>query len=146
MPLHLRKLSVGTETIDGLEAWQAQRLAMAGPEGLMHVTRSWPRQADDILAAEGSIYWIIKGAMSARQRIRGFVPVSDMDAQDDPEAKPLCGIQLIPGLIRTEPWPHRPFQGWRYLKSEEAPPDLPKSTDADLPSDLVGALRLLGAW
>jgi len=44
------------------------------------------------------------------------------------------------------PQPRRAFQGWRYLKPEDAPPDLTESEAADLPPDLARQLRELGAW
>lgn len=146
MSLHIRKLCVGAESISDLECWQAGRLRRDGSAGLWHGTRNWPRRRDEVLDG-GSLYWIIRGAMSVRQRIVGFEPYVPAEIADDPEAKPYCRLMLDPVLVRTEPWPHRPFQGWRYLVQEEAPPDLPPSADADaLPAELVGALRQMGAW
>ena len=66
MTLHLKKLSVGSDSLDALQSWQALRFAETGR--LMHVTRNRPRRAAEILDG-GSIYWIIKGVMIARQKI-----------------------------------------------------------------------------
>ena len=66
MTVHLKKLSVGSESLAGLRQWQEMRLK-AGFE-LMHVTRNTPRRAEEVLDG-GSIYWVIKGVMCARQPI-----------------------------------------------------------------------------
>ena len=63
MTVHLKKLSVGSASIDGLRALQAQRLANVGR--LIHITRNRPRRIEELLNG-GSIYWIIKGVMTAR--------------------------------------------------------------------------------
>ena len=152
MSLHIRKLCVGAVSIEDLERWQKSRLA-AGAE-LYHRTRTWPRRHQEIVGAPdleeanapsiaGSLYWIIKGEMSCRQEILRF----ESEAHEDPDERPYCRIYLKPGLIRTEPWPHRPFQGWRYLIQAEAPPDLSESAENDdLPAALAAELRALGAW
>ena len=59
--LHLIKLSVGSESVDTLAAWQAKRLAEHGR--LWHARRMMPRRRDELLdpAAPGSIYWVIRG-------------------------------------------------------------------------------------
>jgi hypothetical protein len=54
---------------------------------------------------------------------------------------------LDPALIALAGRPTRPFQGWRYLSPEDAPPDLPDfgailGLDS-LPTTLRQALRAL---
>ena len=66
MTVHLKKLSVGSESLAGLRHWQAERVRN-GME-LMHVTRNTPRRAEEVLDG-GSIFWVIKGVMCARQPI-----------------------------------------------------------------------------
>ena len=49
MTVHLKKLSVGSESLAGLRHWQAERVRN-GME-LMHVTRNTPRRAEEVLDA-----------------------------------------------------------------------------------------------
>ena len=53
---------------------------------------------------------------------------------------------LDPEIIRTQNSLRRAFQGWRYLKPEDAPPDLPegREAEADLPVELNRALAEIG--
>ncbi len=139
MALHMKKLSVGSESIEGLAEWHATVLARDGR--IMHVTRSFPRRANEILSAGGSMYWVIKGRMCARQVIEDFAEVERGDS------KPACGIVLRPGLIPVLQRKSRPFQGWRYLEAPDAPPDLPQSEDgssAAMPDEIAEELRDLG--
>lgn len=143
--LHLRKLCVGVERLEDLAAWQTRRLAVPGAR-LFHATRNWPRRQAEILDSGGSLFWIIKGRMAARQRVVGFEAAPRADLED-PDEKPFCRILLDPTLVPTEPWPHRPFQGWRYLKGAEAPPDLDARGEAGgLPAGLTAELKALGLW
>ena len=66
--VNLIKLSVGTESVEDLTAWQATRRAQTADQLPRHVTRMWPRRDKDILNG-GSIYWVIKGVVQCRQRI-----------------------------------------------------------------------------
>lgn len=139
MPLHLRKLCVGAESIDDLARWQEGRLKVNGGR-IWHRTRNWPKREDEVLDG-GSLYWIIKGVMSVRQRIVGF----EQEPPEEEGDRPYCRILLDPALIRTHPWPHRPFQGWRYLVPSEAPPDIREGDDiGDLPPEMAAELKSLG--
>ena len=151
MALNIRKLCVGATSVDDLAKWQAGRLKAVGSIG--HTTRMWPKRKEEVLETGGSLYWVINRVMRARQRIIGFEETYGPgggngveDSVDPGEAvKPKCRIVLDPEIVLTEPWPHRPFQGWRYLKSEDAPPDLAAGTTPDdLPADLAVALREMG--
>lgn len=138
-PLHLIKLSVGTEGVEDLAAWQASARAQ-GPDGLpRHVTRMWPKREAEILDG-GSIYWVIKGVLMCRQRILRLDEVTGSDGIRR------CAIVLDPELIRTTQALKRPFQGWRYLSAKDAPADLPKgrADEQVLPSNLSAALADLG--
>ena len=136
--LNLIKLSVGTETVQGLVDWQNTPRAK-GPDGLpRHVTRMWPKREKELLNG-GSIYWVIKGAVLARQRI---VRLDEVDLGDGIRR---CGIVLDPDVVRTEAAPKRPFQGWRYLESRVAPSDLSRGrANDDLPPTLMAALAEIG--
>jgi hypothetical protein len=137
--INLVKLSVGTEGIDDLALWQALPQAQ-GPDGLpRHVTRMWPKREAEILDG-GSIYWVIKGVIQARQKILRLDEVVGGDGIRR------CAIVLDPELIHTTLAPRRPFQGWRYLKPEDSPKDMVKGREAEepLPAELAGALAEIG--
>lgn len=132
------KLSVGTESIDDLAEWQAMRREQTGDSVNRHLTRNFPRRGAEILAAGGSMFWVIRGVILARQRI------VDFEARENAEGERRCAIVLDPELIPTAPRAHRPFQGWRYFKPEDAPPDLDGSGTDALPPGLAEELRSLG--
>ena len=112
--LHLIKLSVGSVSVESLGRWQARRLGQLGR--LFHQTRMMPRRRAELLEG-GSIFWVIKGVVRVRQRLIGIERALDGGRS--------CALLLLdPVLVRILPRLHRPFQGWRYLAPEEAPPDL----------------------
>lgn len=141
--LHLVKLCVGTESIEDLRQWQSGRAAERLAKGLdprpRHVTRMWPRRAEELLAG-GSLYWVIRGTIQVRQRIAGLEEVTGADGITR------CAIVLEPALIPTALRPRRPFQGWRYLPAADAPPDLGSAPGEapDLPPGLREALSRFG--
>ncbi len=137
--VNLIKLSVGTETVEGLAAWQRDARAQ-GPDGLpRHITRKWPKRAPEILSG-GSIYWVIKGLVQCRQRVMRLDEVIGEDGIRR------CAIVLAPELHRTQSVQRRPFQGWRYLPPGDSPPDLPdgRQDEDALPADLNRALAEIG--
>ncbi len=143
--LHLIKLSVGSASVEGLADWQESRRAhwqaVEGRAIARHITRMMPRRGDEILAGGGSIYWVIKGLVQARQRILAFEPAPGSGG------RPSCAILLDDTLVRTAPRAYRPFQGWRYLSPEDAPSDLlpsPDGQDDALPPHLAAELAELG--
>ena len=135
MTVHLKKLSVGSQSLETLRAWQALRLSESGR--LIHITRNRPRRAQEILDG-GSIYWIIKGVMSARQQIIDLAEVQRADGHV------ACGLVLSPNLVATVPIKMRIFQGWRYLETKDAPVDLSDPVDESIPPKLMAELRELG--
>ncbi|WP_089233162.1 DUF1489 family protein [Tropicimonas sediminicola] len=137
--VNLVKLCVGAEAVDDLIAWQ-QSARAKGPDGLpRHITRMWPRRETELLAG-GSIYWVFKGTILARQKILRLDEATGADGVSR------CALVLDPEVHRTEAVPRRPFQGWRYLPAEDSPRDLPESRTADdqLPMDLELALAEIG--
>jgi len=136
---HILKLCVGAERVEDLLDWQLTRRAQ-GPDGLpRHVTRMWPKRADEVVNG-GSLYWVFKGLILCRQPILRFDPVDRGDGINR------CGIVLDPSVIRVAATPKRPFQGWRYLAPEDAPPDLRgnRAQQDPLPPQLESALAEIG--
>ncbi|MEZ5928685.1 MAG: DUF1489 domain-containing protein [Parvularculaceae bacterium] len=140
MTIHLVKLCVGAESVDDLADWVKARAARnaKGPFGRTseHVTRMFPKRAEEILDG-GSIYWVIKGVILVRQEIVELRPVTGDDEIER------CAILLKPELTLTEAQPRRAFQGWRYLKPDDAPKDL-KSGKRREPPELRAELAALG--
>ena len=134
--LHLVKLSVGSESVESLVKWQSERCAERAAAGLdarpRHVTRMTPKRGVELLA-NGSIYWVIKRNIVARQRILALEPVTG----EDGIAR--CAIILDNQIIPTEHRPKRPFQGWRYLTPADAPQDL--TGDGEVLAEMPGSMR-----
>lgn len=136
MTVQLIKLAVGVEDVDHMIELQSLRLQRQGV--LVHVTRGTPRQTAELLNG-GSIYWVIKKFIRIRQRLTGIERGRDADG------RPTCTLTLDPQLVLTELKEFRAFQGWRYLKSEDAPNDIKKETgDTALPGEMAAELRGLG--
>ncbi len=137
--IHLLKLCVGAESVEDLVHWQELN-AFRWPKGCaVHVTRMWPKREAEILAG-GSLYWVIKGVVVARQTILALEKVDEGDGIDR------CGLVLDRNVVRTAPAPRRPFQGWRYLNPADAPPDLSvgRTNEETLPPGLAEALAEFG--
>ncbi len=119
--MNLIKLCVGASSIEDLENWQQARLAalvLARQDAvIMHITRQAPKKLEG-LAQPASLYWIIRGLVCCRQTILELRPMVDE------QGVRRCGLCLAPQIIRVQPQPRRPFQGWRYLDVSDAPPDL----------------------
>ncbi|WP_426032954.1 DUF1489 family protein [Cypionkella sp. TWP1-2-1b2] len=137
--LNILKLSVGTESVDDLTQWHRAHAHVWAPGTTEHVTRMWPKREDEILGG-GSLYWVIKGVIQARQRLVGL---AERRGQDGILR---CALVLDAEVIRTENALRRPFQGWRYLDPAESPRDLPKTRAQDdtLPPALAAALAEIG--
>lgn len=119
--MHIIKLCVGVATLEELESYREERAHWWGAdygEGVhVHRTRSMPKRRAEI-EGQGSIYWVISGVVRCRQ------PVLRLAEAVDGQGLGCCDIIMAPELIRTVPRPKSPFQGWRYLKLEDAPADL----------------------
>jgi hypothetical protein len=126
MSLHLIKLCVGCDSIEDLASWQAERLRARRRAGekkprLYHRTFQTPKRAAELIAG-GSLYWVIKGLVQVRQ------PLFDVAEGTKDDGTPCCMLMLENELVPVRPTPRRPFQGWRYLDPDEAPPDLKRGT------------------
>src|SRR6476619_1783263 len=121
MPLHLVKLCVGCDSVKALKAWVAERMSAARKKGLplhhIHVTRMTPKRTDEVLAG-GSLYWVIRGEIAAREKLIGIEPFRDRDGIGR------CRLVMQPKVIAVMPRPMRAFQGWRYFAQGDVPPDL----------------------
>ena len=137
--VNLIKLSVGTESVEGLADWHATKRAQTADGLPRHVTRMWPKREAEIVNG-GSIFWVIKGAIQCRQRILC------LDEQIGSDGIRRCAIVLDPQLVRTQSSLRRPFQGWRYLTTQDAPLDLPEGRENEetLPVELNQALAEIG--
>ena len=140
MTLHLVKLCVGVSSVEELQASIDFRLHRRKEQGKaaerIHTTRMIPKRAAELLDG-GSLYWVIKGNIQVRQ------PLADIRPFDDVEGIRRCDLVLEPRLILTRWQPRRAFQGWRYLKPDDAPSDLKGSGDG-LPGELRQELAELG--
>jgi len=144
MPLHLIKLAVGCESVKELRGWVAERMKTAKKKGLpqrhVHITRMTPKRIEEILAG-GSLYWVIRGEIAAREKIVAVEPFRDRDGIGR------CRLVMQPKVIAVSPRSMRPFQGWRYFTEDAAPPDLTKAAAgsiAIMPEPLRRELRDLG--
>ena len=143
MALHLIKLCVGCDSVRDLEDWIKQKLKDKRKRGekpeRIHTTRMVPKRADELLDG-GSLFWVIRGEIMCRQRIRDVRPFRDKDGVGR------CGVVLDPKVILVAPRPFRAFQGWRYLAAKDAPRDLEKAAPgvAAMPEKMRRELRELG--
>ncbi|QHL90087.1 DUF1489 family protein [Sphingomonas changnyeongensis] len=126
--LHLTKVAVGAPSLDALCAAMAAR-TMGGE--VFVTTRNRPTRHAELIG--GSIYWIIKHRLVARQTIIGF--------GDDAGR---CAIRLDPRVVPVRAQPRRAHQGWRYLAAADAPADFTGvDADAALPEALLRELAEL---
>jgi len=137
--INIVKLSVGTDDVAGLAAWQMTKRAQALDGMPQHVTRMWPKRADAVLNG-GSIYWVIKGVILCRQKILR------LDEKIGADGIRRCAIVSDPQLVRVAATPKRAFQGWRYFQPSDAPADLTDGAQAEepLPPELSKALAAIG--
>ena len=141
MAVHLLKLCVGASSVEDQCDWITKRLAANENAGRGrihdHVTRMHPRREEELLDG-GSLYWVIRGVILARQKILGLEKRVGADGIER------TAILLVPKLVLTEPQPRRAFQGWRYLRPEDAPSDLPAASRKSPPPELSAELAMLG--
>jgi hypothetical protein len=129
--LHLTKVAVGCPDVETLARLQAERFG----ESAASLTRFMPKRADELIG--GSMFWIIKHRIVARQ------PITSLAMVETPWGTK-CRIGLAAGPVPVQPLPKRAHQGWRYLAPEDAPPDLSAVTNADaLPTFMVRELQSL---
>ena len=138
MTLHLSKVAVGCRTVAALTKRQAARVEdYEGRPAVVCWTRYMPTKAPDLVG--GSLYWIVKQTLAARQTILAF----DMKATPRGQR---CRIWLDPEVVPLVAQPMRGHQGWRYLQTDAVPPDLAGAGEdlAALPLNMMRDLGRLG--
>ena len=142
--VNLVKIAVGVTTVEELILRQTEFLKKINDKNFpyfYHSTRMMPKKYEDIIS-NGSLYWVIKGAICARQKVLDIVKFEDTDG------KKRCKIFLAAEIVKTKPVRKRPFQGWRYLKKHITPEDLNepiKTTfDSNIPLDVQKQLLEMG--
>ena len=143
MSLHLIKLCVGCDSVSDLEDWIKQKLKEKKRRGQkaehIHTTRMVPKRAAE-LTNGGSLFWVIRGQVTCRERILDIRPFVDKDGIGR------CRVVLDGKVVLVEPRPRSAFQGWRYLDVNEAPRDLSSAAPgaARMPETMRRELRELG--
>jgi hypothetical protein len=130
-PIHLSKVAVNCASVETLRRRMEGRIR----DGVVPiVTHYRPKRADELVG--GSLFWIVRQRIAARQTILGF----DIRASDRRTI-----IRLDPELVPVRALARRGHQGWRYLDAADAPPDLADGVDdiSQLPPDLAGKLTVL---
>ena len=86
------------------------------------------------------MFWVFKGVILCRQ------PILSLDPYESADGITRCAISFDPEVTRVAATSKRPFQGWRYLKGEDAPIDLTEGRlrDDALPPKLQVALAEIG--
>lgn len=128
MPLHMSKVAVGCASLGTLQLRNDGR----SHDGVAAITtRFMPKRAEELVG--GSMFWIIKHRITARQTILGF---------DSDTAARKTIIRLDARLVPVRAIPKRAHQGWRYLVEDDAPRDFDGDEDglALLPPALLGKL------
>ncbi len=126
--LHLTKVAVGCRTLEALQ----KRVAGRATDGEVRVvTRMRPKRAGELIG--GSLHWIVKHRLIARQRILRF------DARKDGRVDIVCSAELE----AIAPVPKRAHQGWRYYEpGADVEPD--SSGVPELPPRMYAKLAGLG--
>jgi len=128
--LHLTKVAVGCASIEALENRIARRVTGGGEVRVP--TRMRPKRMAELIG--GSLHWIVKHRIVARQQILRF------DDRSDGRIDIVCSAELVP----VPPRPKRAHQGWRYLEEGDAPPGEDDGSGlSELPPRLYGKLAAL---
>jgi hypothetical protein len=136
--LNILKLCVGATSVEDLIEWHNAHRHVWRTGTTEHITRMTPKRDAEVL--EGSLYWVIKGVILARQKIL------TLEARTGADGINRCALVLDAKVIRTEAAPRRAFQGWRYLEPNDTPRDLTQTRAKEdaLPPDLARALADIG--
>jgi hypothetical protein len=132
VPLHLTKVAVGCASLEALQ----NRIARRVSGDIVRVpTRMRPKRAEELVG--GSLHWIVKHRIIARQQILR------LEDRNDGRIDIVCSAELV----TVPPRPKRAHQGWRYLEDKDAPTGEDDGTGlSDLPPRMyakLAALRLV---
>jgi hypothetical protein len=129
VPLHLTKVAFSCASVETLERRTLKR-AVNGEVRV--VTRMRPKRADELIG--GSLHWIVKHRLVARQQI--------LRLEDRKDGR--IDIILSSELVAIAPIPKRAHQGWRYLEdTTDAPDEAGSDGLGELPPSLYGRLSAL---
>ena len=127
--LHLTKVAVGCASVEALANRIARRVTQDGEVRVP--TRMRPKRMAELVG--GSLHWIVKHRIVARQEILRF------DDRSDGRIDIVCSASLV----GVPPKPKRAHQGWRYLTEDDAPGEDDGSGMGELPPRLYGKLAAL---
>jgi hypothetical protein len=129
VPLHLTKVAVGCASLEALQ----NRIARRVSDNVVRVpTRMRPKRAEELVG--GSLHWIVKHRIIARQQILR------LDDRSDGRIDIVCSAELVV----VPPRPKRAHQGWRYLEDKDAPTGEDDGTGlSDLPPRMYARLAAL---
>jgi len=127
--LHLTKVAVGCASLDALQ----NRIARRTSNDVVRVpTRMRPKRADELVG--GSLHWIVKHRIVARQQILR------LEDRNDGRIDIVCSADLVAVPAK----PKRAHQGWRYLEDKDAPTGVDDGSGlSELPPRLYGKLAAL---
>lgn len=127
--LNLTKVAFACRDLEALQ----KRIAGRSIGGEVRVaTRMRPKRSAELIG--GSLYWIVKHRLVARQEILRF------EDRNDGRIDIVCSAELV----TVSPQVRRAHQGWRYFEDEKG--ELDKGDEsglAELPPQLYGRLAAL---
>jgi hypothetical protein len=127
--LHLTKVAVGCASLEALQNRVARRVS---GEVVRIPTRMRPKRMEELIG--GSLHWIVKHRIIARQQILRF------EDRSDGRIDIVCSAELV--VVPAKP--RRAHQGWRYLDNADVPGGVDDGTGlSDLPPRLYGKLAAL---
>ncbi len=134
--IHMTKVAVGcadTSVLDERQRARAAEMPALGA-GALALTRFMPKRGDELIG--GSLFWIIKHRLVARQEILGLTMTVTPWGEK-------CAILLRPGPVPVLGTPKKAHQGWRYFDPADAPRDLEHGEADDVPVAMLRELQAL---
>ena len=138
--IHLLKPALGCASPREIyERQQPRAFRFEGQEAVWAYTKRKPVREAELLAG-GALYWVIQNRIACRQ---SFIGLGEGLFDD---GSPYTKLILTSEIVLTHPLPYKSFQGWRYLKPENAPADLyafdPVAEEP--PEEMAAELKSLG--